>query len=61
MILCTAVDDTTEPKLLEVIGQGSLVQFYYSAAWRELVIAAKVIPVHMAEATSVTREIEIVQ
>ena len=60
MILCIVVDDTTELKLLQVIGQGSF-GTVYSAAWRGSVIAAKVIPVHMAKAASVTREIEIVQ
>ena len=60
MILLYIVDDTTELKLLEVIGQGSF-GTVYSAAWRGSVIAAKVIPVHMAEAASVAREIEIVR
>lgn len=59
-ILCVVVDDTTELKLLEVIGQGNF-GTVYSAAWQGSVIAAKVIPVHMAEAASVTRELEIVQ
>ncbi len=46
--------------MCEYIGQGSFGRVY-SASWRGLVIAAKVIPVQFSESIAVKGEIEILR
>ena len=56
----TIILDCSDLQLMEVIGQGSYGTVHV-ASWRGSLIAAKVVPVLMSEATSLAAEIDIMR